>query len=88
MILNATQPIIYSQIRVCHWLNRYLRPLFLLLLLSTASAVFAQQTVRGKITGEGGAAITGATVQVKGTRTATQTDATGSLLSMRRAMPP
>ncbi|HZH66073.1 MAG TPA: TonB-dependent receptor [Flavisolibacter sp.] len=39
--------------------------------------LFAQQSVRGKITGEGGAAVPGATVQVKGTSTATQTDATG-----------
>ena len=49
--------------------------MFLFLALSTV--LFAQQTIRGRITGEGGAAMTGATVQVKGTSTATQTDANG-----------
>ncbi len=77
MITNATHPITFSWIGVSHRLIRYLRPLLLMIFLGTASVPFAQQTVRGKITGEGGAAIPGATVQIKGTRTATQTDANG-----------
>lgn len=54
-----------------------LRALFLLCFTATSVLLFAQQTVRGKITGEGGTAIPGATVQVKGTATATQTDIAG-----------
>lgn len=55
----------------------YLRMIFLLFFTASAVVVFAQQSIRGKITGEGGTAIPGATVQVKGTATATQTDAGG-----------
>ncbi len=62
----------------------YLRPhlkklkfLFLILLSVFSSAVFAQQTpITGRVT-VGDTAIAGATVQVKGTNTATQTDADG-----------
>ncbi|WP_240410102.1 SusC/RagA family TonB-linked outer membrane protein [Flavisolibacter nicotianae] len=54
-----------------------LRAMFLLCFAATSMLLFAQQTIRGKITGEGGTAIPGATVQVKGTATATQTDAGG-----------
>ena len=43
------------------------------------SAVHAQQGITGKVT-SGDSAIVGATVQVKGTTTATQTDAAGNFI--------
>lgn len=59
------------------WPAEMQRALFVLLLLCTGMGLWAQQTISGKVTGEGGAAVSGATVQVKGTSTATQTDASG-----------
>jgi hypothetical protein len=55
----------------------HFRFVFMLLLLASATMLYAQQTIRGRVTGEGGTAIAGATVQVKGSTTATQTDANG-----------
>lgn len=51
--------------------------LILVFLLVPTLAVFAQQSVAGKVT-SGDTVIAGATVQVKGTDRATQTDASGS----------
>lgn len=53
------------------------RLLFLLLCTLFSSALFAQRTVNGRVTA-GDTALVGVTVQVKGTATATQTDAGGN----------
>lgn len=54
-----------------------LRTILSLLFATASTLLFAQQTIRGKITGEGGVGLPNATVQVKGASTATQTDASG-----------
>lgn len=51
-----------------------LSPLFLLI----AQVSWSQSTVSGKVTDENGAAVTGASVIVKGTKTGTATDANGN----------
>jgi TonB-linked SusC/RagA family outer membrane protein len=67
-----------SSFRQSHLLLSGYRRIIVLLFFTVSSfALFAQQSVRGRITAEGGAAIPGATVQVKGTATATQTDVNG-----------
>ncbi|MGZ8538267.1 MAG: SusC/RagA family TonB-linked outer membrane protein, partial [Flavisolibacter sp.] len=59
--------------------SKILHLLFLLLFLLISTLVFAQITVRGKVTA-GDTAILGATVQVKGTNSATQTDTNGDFI--------
>lgn len=53
------------------------RFLFVIFFCIFSTVLFAQQPVRGKVT-SGDSALMGATVQVKGTNTATQTDANGN----------
>ena len=50
----------------------------ILLLMFASSAVFAQKTVTGKVTQEDGTPLAGATVTVKGTKTAVNTKTDGS----------
>ncbi|MDE3212532.1 MAG: SusC/RagA family TonB-linked outer membrane protein, partial [Bacteroidota bacterium] len=58
---------------------RYLLPFVFLTALFIPSHVFAQaRTVTGKVIGSDGAPITGVTVQVKGSKTGTATDASGN----------
>jgi len=54
-----------------------LRPVLFVLALFLSSALFAQNTVTGRIAA-GDTALSGVTVQVKGTNTVTQTNATGN----------
>jgi TonB-dependent starch-binding outer membrane protein SusC len=50
---------------------------FLFILVFFSSVLYAQQIIKGRVTA-GDTAITGATIQVKGNQTATQTDANGN----------
>jgi TonB-dependent SusC/RagA subfamily outer membrane receptor len=58
------------------FLNRKLRFLFFLTFSLSTSVLFAQTTVNGRVT-SGDSALVGATVQVKGTSNATQTNTAG-----------
>src|ERR1700712_891902 len=53
------------------------RLLFLISFAFLSSFLFAQQTIKGRVS-SGDTALSGATIQVKGTATTTQTDANGS----------
>lgn len=57
------------------------RPMLLLAIFLTIMSLLAlaqQRTISGRVTGEGGAGLSGVTVSVKGTTTATQTDENGN----------
>lgn len=62
----------------CFMLKCQRRYLLLFLLTLSSSVIFAQQRVTGRITTAGDSAVAGASIVVKGTRTATQTDAAGN----------
>ncbi|WDF77164.1 TonB-dependent receptor [Mucilaginibacter sp. KACC 22773] len=61
---------------------RYPSGLLIMLCVFFTSIVsaYAQQTVRGKVTTDAGAAVPGASVQVKGTKVATSTNTTGDFI--------
>lgn len=62
--------------------------LILFSIILSASAVFAQNTVKGIVKGGNGATIPGATVTVRGTKIATLTDANGAFAIDAKQQPP
>ncbi|NTE04506.1 TonB-dependent receptor [Agrobacterium tumefaciens] len=62
--------------------------LILFSIILSATAVFAQNTVKGIVKGTNGTTIPGATITVRGTKTATVTDVDGAFLIDAKQQPP
>ena len=62
--------------------------LILFSIILSATAVFAQNTVKGIVKGTNGITIPGATITVRGTKTATVTDVDGAFLIDAKQQPP
>jgi iron complex outermembrane receptor protein len=62
--------------------------LILFTLIISTSAIFAQNTVKGIVKGANNITIPGATVTIRGTKTATLTDANGAFVIDARQQPP